>query len=275
MEISHLLAGGATKSIILNSLSEQWPLSLKKIFHAVKKVSIKSMTYQAVYKSVKELLDDGVLSRQENEYLISPIWVEKSSEFINRLAEAYEKNNLAKSRRIQELNFSSLSEAWDFVLSRLNTDFFGESKEAYLQFRRFFFFPLSKEDISKLKEFASKKKVYVMCRQNSVIDRMAAGFLSSIGAKAITGIECARPTNVLVNGNCVINFYILSDSERPGLSAYYNGTKDMKNINLLNLESFGNIFFKKIKVRLIINRDPGVLSDVLEQTKLILSKRKD
>lgn len=273
MEFPLLLAGETTKGVILRMLADKWPLSIKKIYFGVKKASKKAITYQAVYKSVKELLGEGVLSRQEEEYLISPLWVEKSSEFIGRLAEAYDKSSVSSARRLQELNFNSLSEAWDFLLSRINTDFFGESKEVYIQLRRFFLFPISKEDISRLRDFASRKKVIIMCRGNSIVDKLAAGFLTSLGATVVTGIECARPTNTLVNGNSVISTYVIGETERANLSEYYKGSKDMKISQAGMFKAFSGLFFKKMKVKLVINRDPGVLSDVLEQTKAILSKQ--
>jgi hypothetical protein len=263
-----------TKGRILQALVKEWPLSMKKMFSSVRKDSEKSVTYQAVYKSVKELLSEGVLSKQEEGYLISPVWVEKSSQFISRLSEAYEKDNLSKSTRIQELNFESISEAWNFLLSRINTNFFGDSAEAYVQIRRFFIFPLSKDDIERFKRFFSSKKVYILCRENSSVDKLAAGFLSSLGANVRTGIECARPTSMIIYGNCVIYTFVIGGHDRESLSNYYKGTKDMSFSGSNLFKAFGNFFFKKIKVKLIINRDPGVVNDVIEQTNLILAKVK-
>ncbi len=273
MDAPLLLAGETTKSVILRALAEQWPLSVKELYSGIRRSSARPLTYQAVYKSVKELLGDGVLAKQGNEYLISPAWVEKSGEFVGRLAESYEKSNLGSVRKIQELNFNSWSDAWNFLLSKINTNFFGESGEAYVQLRRFFLMPISPGDIKALKEFVSKRKVYVMCRANSVIDKVAANFFRSLGAIAVTGVECARPTNVLVYGDCVISFYTLGEGERAKLTEYYKATKDMKLPDASVFKSFSQLFQKRIKVKLIINRDPGVLSDVLEQTRAILSKQ--
>src|SRR3989338_1432783 len=244
MDPVFLLAGKTTKSAIIQILSQDWPLSMKQVFFALRKRSSKSITYQAVYKSAKELLAEGVLSKHENQYMINTLWLEKSAEFIGGLQEAYGEE-IGLTRKIQELNFPSLNELWDFMLSKLNTGFFGESKEVYIQLRRFFLFPMSKEDISRLKEFALGKKVYVMCVSNSTIDKLAAGFLRSLGAKVITGIECARPTNIMVIGNCVISFYVLGEKERREISEYYKKAKDMK-VSGAGL-FFTSIFLKKVK----------------------------
>ena len=257
-----------TKGVILNTLATEWPLSIKRIFFSIKKNTSKSLTYQAVYKSVKELLGDGVLSRQENGYVISPSWIQKSGEFINKLAEAYEKSGLGTARKIQELNFNSWGDAWDFIISKIETNFFGESKEAYVQVRRFFLVPVSKEDIGRLKSFFSKKEVYILCRANSLIDKIAAGFLSSLGAHVSTGVECARPTSVLVYGGCVMSLYVTGEKERAQLNKYYVQATSVKTpkANMFNP-------YERMKIKLLVNRDPEVLSDVLEQTKAILSKR--
>jgi hypothetical protein len=265
---SILSGAGATKNAIVQLLSEQWPLSIKKIYSHIRKQG-KSITYQAVYKAIKELLGEGTLSRHEAGYMISPQWVENSSEFINKLAESYGKNDLSK-RRIQELTFSSFGEAIHFIIANLNSDFFGSSDEVFWQLRRFFLFPLSQSDISALRDFFSKRKVYILCRENSALDKFGASFMRSLGAKAITGIQCAHPSNVIVIGNCVINLYVMNNKDRPRLCKYYNGTKDMKPEKQGILKICGSILRENIQIRFVINRDSGVLSDVLEQTRLII-----
>lgn len=255
-----------TKGRILNILATNWPLSIKKLHFDMKKNTGKSLTYQAVYKAINEMLNEGILSKQDSEYLVSPAWIQSTGEFINKLAEAYELRGGGTVRKLQELNFDSWGDTWDFLLSKLNTEFFGESKEAYVQIRRFFLVPISREHIKILNDFFSSKKVHIMCRGNSPIDKMVARFLSSMGAHVITGIECARPTSIIVYGNSMISLYVTGEKERTQLNSYYDGSKDVKGASLFNL-------YRKIRIKLLVNRDPGVLSDVLEQTKAILSKQ--
>jgi hypothetical protein len=261
------LSSNTTKNAILRILSEEWPLTMKKIHSRIKRG--KAMTYQAVYKALRELLSIGVLAREGNQYMISPSWVEQSAMFFEKLAGEYEKD-YSGSRRLQELNFNSLNEAWEFLLSKLNTDFFGESGEAYLQLRRFFLIPLSKEDIARLKDFASRKKVYVLCRNRTIIDKIAGNFLGSLGAKVFLGVPCANPTNVFVNGNCVVSIYVIGEKERRELSDKYLAANSSE---ASRLKFFTDIFMKRVTVKLVINRDPGVLSDVIEQTRAILSRQ--
>ncbi len=268
-----LIGSETTKSVIMGALSEEWPLSAKKLYFKVKGKNRKAITYQAVYKSVKELLAEGVLSRQDVGYMISPLWVEKAGAFINGLLEVYEKSSLSNARKLQELNFTSWSDVWNFLVSKINTNFFGESTEAFVQLRRFFLVPISEGDIRQLKEFFSRKKVFIMCRGNSLVDKTAARFLRSLGANVITGIECARPTTTLVYGNCVVSVYTLGEKNRANLTKYYGEIKDMKLSDMGVFKTFGNVLKRKLKVKLVINRDPDVLSDVLEQTRVILSKR--
>ena len=270
MDALSFLGSQNTKASILSILADEWPLSTKQIHRALKSRSNKVMTYHAVYKSLNELLSAKVLEKRGSQFLISPAWVEKSSLFIEKLAGEYEKGDMTGFRRLQELEFGSLSEAWDFVISKLNTDFFGESAEAYVQLRRFFLMPISRSDIDSLKQFASKKKVTVMCYNNTVIDKIAANFISSLGAKVILGVDCAVPTNVFVNGNCVVSIYIIGERERAELSrSYYSAKSSEKS----RFRTFTNMFTRKVKIRFVINRNPDVLSDVLEQTKKILPKK--
>jgi len=161
---------------------------------------------------------------------------------------------------------------WGFLISRITSGFFGESKEAYIQVRRFFFMPVSKEDVTIIRNFMSEKTVQIMCRGNSPMDKMVAQFLSSLGAHVTTGVECARPTSVIVYGDCVISLYTFGEQERSKLSEYYDNTKKMKASHASIFESFNSLFFKGMKIKLIINRDKDVVNDVIEQTLGILSK---
>ncbi len=269
MESVHLIAKShTTKGIILTALASEWPLSVRKLYFEIKKNTGKSLTYQAVYKSVNEMLNDGVLSKQDNEYMISPAWVQGTGEFVNKLAETYELKGIGTARKLQELNFNSWGDAWDFLLSKLNSGFFGESSEAYVQIRRFFLAPISKEHINLLKGFFSRKKVHIMCRNSSLIDKMAARFLSSIGAHVITGIECARPTSVMVYGNSVVNIYVTREQERTQLNNYYLKAKGVTGAKASLFDPY-----MRVRVKLVVSRDPGILSDVIEQTKAILSRK--
>ena len=54
------------KSAVIEILSLEWPLSAKEVYNKVKKITDKNITYQAVYKTIKELVEKKVILNNEN-----------------------------------------------------------------------------------------------------------------------------------------------------------------------------------------------------------------
>jgi len=74
---------------VLNLLSFEWPLSSIQIYQRLKKQEGLTCTYQAVYKSIYELIDSGVLIKNKKNYSINLNWLEKLKEFTSHLENNY------------------------------------------------------------------------------------------------------------------------------------------------------------------------------------------
>lgn len=78
------------KECIIAILSQKWPLSAKKLYYTVKRQYRLSVTYQAVYKAVKELSDSGVTLNQKKLYRLNPTWIKTNVDFFNSLEASYD-----------------------------------------------------------------------------------------------------------------------------------------------------------------------------------------
>lgn len=67
---------------ILLILSEEFPLNAKEIFLRVKRRNGREVTYQAVHKTLKQLLEQKILIKEKNGYRIAKEWVEQAKEYI-------------------------------------------------------------------------------------------------------------------------------------------------------------------------------------------------
>ncbi|MBR9675634.1 hypothetical protein GOV05_01345 [Candidatus Woesearchaeota archaeon] len=76
------------KNLILDILTYKYPLSARKIFYEIKKRG-ESLTYQAVHKFLKELLNKEVLLEKDKEYMINLDWVYKLENHLNVLKSKY------------------------------------------------------------------------------------------------------------------------------------------------------------------------------------------
>ena len=63
------------KSMIIYTLVSEWPLTVRKIYNKVKNSNGIDITYQAVFKSVNELVEKDVLVRNGKEYMINIGWI--------------------------------------------------------------------------------------------------------------------------------------------------------------------------------------------------------
>jgi len=101
MKIS-LLEMGKTKKRnvreeIISILSREFPLSIKKIYNKIKKEYGLDVTYQAVFKLIKEMTDDGILEKSEMEYKLNINWIKQLEDELSIIKQKYgskkEENN--------------------------------------------------------------------------------------------------------------------------------------------------------------------------------------
>ncbi len=91
-----------TRELIIEILAEQWPLTAKQIFLLVKKQFNKPITYQAVHKTIKELVSTSCLDRVNNHYSLNKKWIETSFGFFSLMREEYlGKNNVTGKKYSQ------------------------------------------------------------------------------------------------------------------------------------------------------------------------------
>ncbi len=259
-----------TKSRIIEILSKTWPLSTKQVFDSLKKQYGVSVTYQAIHLSIRELIEQSILLKDDKKYMLSPSWVERTAADFNRLVESYTRNNrITEAKEFQELNFSSPGEAWQFLLEKANSDFFGKSDVCYIQVARLFAVPLSNSHVDVIREFAQKTKVILMCRRDGPIERICANFLRKLGVEVRLVIPCAQPNNIVLIGNSVIDIYVLYPGASKVFESFYNSVKDVLKQDIFTM--FASFMSGNIKVKLSINRNKEVYANILELTKKSLS----
>lgn len=95
MAISILDMGNTKKrnvrETVISILSKQYPLTIKKIYSLVKKEYKLDVTYQAVFKLVKEMLNDNILQNGETEmeYQLNIGWIKQLEDEIAIIKEKY------------------------------------------------------------------------------------------------------------------------------------------------------------------------------------------
>ncbi len=259
-----------TKEAVFEILSKKYPLRAKQLYGRIKKEYRLGVTYQAVHFSLVEMQREGILIKEEKEYVLNPTWVKNTAEHFNSLYENYvRERRLLEKKEKEEVTFSTPLACWQFFMQGLSTGYFGEAKQCYVQVGRLFAAPMPSETIEQLRVFCAKTNVTVMCRSNGIIEKFVANYLRTIGMIVHLGIPCAIPTNTLLVGECVISVHMLyTEADDSAINKVSYSLKSLLSADIISF--YSGLINKKIRVKAIINRNPDVYRDVHVQTTRLL-----
>ncbi|MBI4147630.1 hypothetical protein HY494_03185 [Candidatus Woesearchaeota archaeon] len=92
MEVATLHKQVSLKDKIVNLLTTEWPQSANDIYKAVKSDLGVVVSYQAVHKALKQLIDSGCLVVEDRQYRLSKSWIAKITKRVNQISSAYNTN---------------------------------------------------------------------------------------------------------------------------------------------------------------------------------------
>jgi predicted transcriptional regulator len=83
-------------------LREEWPLSLKEIYFCIVREHGLNISYQAVHKALKQLVESRVLEKREKRYCLSIEWIREIRRFGERMKKEYKCNEKTAANTIKE-----------------------------------------------------------------------------------------------------------------------------------------------------------------------------
>ncbi|MBU2100289.1 hypothetical protein KKG83_03830 [Candidatus Micrarchaeota archaeon] len=95
---------------IIEVLSENWPLTAKQIYIKLQRNYGVSVSYQAVHKQLKQMIEEKMLSKKKTEYCINKEWIEKIQKNTELIAEKIKGN-------VKGINFIEMNEGDSVNLS--------------------------------------------------------------------------------------------------------------------------------------------------------------
>ena len=87
------MKGKSTQELIIEILSNEWPLTTKQIFNKLKRNYGLNISYQAVHKKLKEMIEEKTLSKNKAELTINYSWIKNLSNYAKKLESSLEKTN--------------------------------------------------------------------------------------------------------------------------------------------------------------------------------------
>lgn len=208
---SHVIEKGSTvKDAIIEILSEEFPLTIKKIYNIVERDYRKRVSYQAVYKVVHELLNKKVLVKIRREYSLSGEYIERLSYFVERLKLKYEKEG-GLFKELSEKNFTikilnSQYEMALFIIDMLKNVRKGDVIAIVWPTT---WPPLTTPEniYSALKEIGKRAEAYCICGGDGFLDKQFAKRWRELGMNIKLGIKVNRMFDTFVLRDLVILIY--------------------------------------------------------------------
>jgi hypothetical protein len=260
----------STKNAIIETVSEKFPLSAKEIYFSIKKNYGLSVTYQAIHKTIKELIENSILVKENNKYKISKIWVEEIKKFSKDLEKKYLKKEIYEDGVPSTVEVKSIWEFYMFILEMLqDKNFSTNNKSICIQSEYVWISPIGTEnEWNSLKEFLQENQIFVAIRSNTNFDKMMKRCWENVGVKYKLGVntETSRlMMDIVIVGDYVLQAYFPEEFVTKIKEIYSN----VKSIDDIKMDFVQDFFYKKYdpKINILIHQNKSLAEQLRKQTE--------
>lgn len=264
---------GSTKDKIIEILSYDWPLTIRKIFYMLKKHYGSNVTYQAVHKAMVQMIMQKIITKSAEGYRLDLDWVKdihdqteiiRINYFSESHASLFDVKKGAEAIRVfifkswfdVEKYFYYLQKNYILRSKNKQTICFHHNHE----WRPLFYLRAEYNWVKKLVEMGHQ--VYTLCSGMHALDKWSKKFYESIGIKVKLGIKAPTTAELMVFSDLVIQMYIpLELKER--LEKELRKADKINEIDLKQL--IEDIFDKKTEIKVVINKDNSLAEEIKKQ----------
>ncbi len=259
------------KDAVVSFLVQEWPLSAKKLYNKVRKAQFE-VSYQAVHKAIKELLDRDIIERQERGYQLNKYWIRGIENFASQIRVAYEEKSRPPMEKFftgetSTTTFHNLFEFLSFMVDFLTRLHDFQEEHGILADFRHLWWPLSFEGEG-YKRFEKMGNgwngTYLLCRKDTAADRLVFDFYNSFkpACKIRYGVGCSQDCDVCVIGDFVVQTFF-TDELNKELDQVYKIMKDVKSTAISDF--LKTLFFKKCEIVLVVTKSPTLAEQKRKQ----------
>lgn len=263
------------KNLVFTILTEEYPLKIIELTNYIHKRYGKSVTFQGVRKALMQLVEDGVIIKENNEFLINKEWVKDSKKFLDHLyIQMFEKNNTKKKvdsiggdlsvfafDSINEMMkmWESLSDEWfkNFKKGDYNVNCYqaAHSWEVVLH-----------PDVETTLMSQSKKKgikSYILCTENTPLDRNLVKFHDRLGVKMVINQSSANFDKSHYIGT--YGPFIIQAKYPPEIvkrfDEFFKKNNNIENLDLTELSKIANT---KVKIKMTVIKNLEMAKQINE-----------
>jgi hypothetical protein len=199
----------STKDIVIEILSEEFPLSIRKIYNIITKNYRKRASYHAVYKAVYELLEDKVLVKKRFEYALNKDYIARLSNFVGKVKLNYlREKGLPKELAQHDFAIEILHSQYDMAMFIL--DFLQSARKGEIIT---IIWPVvwpsftTPEIYSKVQEIGRRGKAYCVCSANGFLDKHFAKYWRKMGMKVRLGVKLDSMFEIFILRDMLLLIY--------------------------------------------------------------------
>lgn len=247
-----------TKETIVELLSQEWPLSAKKIFRKLSKGHNLSITYQAIHKALKELTEKNILEKIKEGYKINKAWIKNLGDFSQKLEEELESSNQKREiKTIHKISFDIHRDFIKFHLDLMEDTIRKEGKiNMIFQFRHVpYLHVLSNEDLQRIMPLMPKIKWSIISRNSTPLDIWNAKQWEKVGIKVAFDENISADRRIIIN-DYVIDAHMSKKAIKKWDSLY--AVKDLHDFDVRTMNE--DIFNQKFATIVILLKDKELAS---------------
>src|SRR3989338_1322121 len=253
------------KNLVFTILTEEYPLKIIELTNFIRRRNGKTVTFQGVRKAVMQLVTQGVVVKENNEFMIRKEWVQQSKQFLDKLyLKMIEGEKSKKPMKCDSIGgevsvfvfdsindmvkvWEDLSDAWYKSYKK------GEYNVNCYQAAHSWEVLLHPDVETKLMRQCKKRgiKAYILCTQNTPLDRNLAKFHEKIGVKVVI-----NPSLSSFDKSHYIGTYgpLIIQAKYPKkmvkeLDLFFKKNKDINHLDLSELSKIANT---KAKVKMTV-----------------------
>src|SRR3989338_4122664 len=243
---------GSIKEIVIDSLGSVWPQTAKSLYNLVKSKGV-SVTYQAVYNTIKDLEADKILSKTEKGYQLSIEWIKHLKTLSTSLENAYTKQMVVDGDKPTTLTFERLWDMYMFLLKSFVEDPFkmGDKSVCFQSQHVWYSLAGTDKEWGPYEEFLKTHKIYGVTKSHSLLDDIFKKNWERAGVQYKLGVE--THSTKIMRDTVLIGDYIVQMFFPKELTEKENNLhKKIKKIEDFDSEELHKFFWDRYKLISVI-----------------------
>ncbi|MFA6268879.1 MAG: hypothetical protein WCW13_06380 [archaeon] len=254
------LLGSSTKSAIVQVLTEK-PLTLKELNAQVNKTIQKPITYQALHKATKEMINDGILIKNLKNIEINKEWIGDVEKFVTHLKTAGEQQLDKQSSFIEKFEVDTFVDFGKFVIKFFHdTPNIKNNPGVCIMQHSWPIFGMGKVDYEILTKLLKETTFYDLVINDTPLDRAFGKVLEKLGKKVKTGVSFDTNCDIVCKGQNI--FYIYFSNElKEKFENMFNKFTSLEELDMNDL--MNEVMSKKTRITIIHVIDKTIANDTL------------